>query len=148
MQHETVNFIADHRSPADRRARPTTLWSALRYDGKRRGFRRGGEGCCAYVDIPPHRATTLLFLIVVGSMLDAFLTLLFLGGGGDEANPLMAFVLTQGHTPFVGLKLAVTGLGAWFLAAHRYFPLAYIGLHALAATYGMLLLLHVTLLLF
>jgi hypothetical protein len=148
VEPEAERITINRRRQADRRAHPTTLRSTLRYDGKRRGFRRAEEGYRAYVDIPSQRATALLFLIVIGSMLDALFTLMFLGNGGDEANPLMALVLTQGHTPFVGLKLAVTGLGAWCLAAHRYFPLAYIGLHALAATYGALLLLHVTLLLF
>ena len=137
----------ERRCQGDRRAHPTTFWSALRPHGRRRGFRRAGEAHQAYVDIPTRWATTLLVLVVVGSVLDALCTLLFLADGGDEANPVMALLLTQGHTPFVGLKMALTGLGAWFLAAHRYFPLAYAGLHALAMAYAALLLLHVILLL-
>jgi hypothetical protein len=139
---------SDRRRQGDRRAHPTTFLSALRSHGRRRGFRRVGEAYRAYVDIPTRRATVLLFFVVVGSVLDALFTLLFLANGGDEANPVMALMLTQGHTPFVGLKMAVTGFGAWFLAAHRYFPLAYVGLHALAVAYAALLLLHVILLLF
>jgi hypothetical protein len=148
MEHSEGRVLIDRRRQPDRRARPTTFWSALRYRGRRRGFRRVGESSHGYVDIPSRRATGLLFVVVVGSLLDALLTLLFLGNGGDEANPLMTFALTRGQTAFVGLKMAITGLGAWFLAAHRYFPLAYIGLHALAVAYAMLLLLHVTLLFF
>jgi hypothetical protein len=147
MGHGEGFISREGRRQGDRRQHPTNFWSALRPHGRRRGFRRMGEAYRAYVDIPSQRTTALLFLVVLGSVLDALFTLLFLGSGGDEANPVMALVLTQGHTPFVGLKMAVTGLGAWFLAAHRYFPLAYFGLHALAVAYGVLLLLHVILLL-
>jgi len=90
----------------------------------------------------------LLFVVVIGSSLDALFTLQFLGNGGEEANPLMALALTHGSTPFVGVKMVVTGLAAWFLAAHRYFRLAYIGLHALAMAYVGLLVLHLSLLSF
>jgi hypothetical protein len=148
MEHPGGKTQAERRNQADRRACPTTFWSALRRHGRRRDFRRVAEESRAYVDIPSHYATTLLFVVVIGSVLDALLTLRFLGDGGKEANPLMALVLTRGHTPFVGLKMALTGLGAWFLAAHRYFPLAYVGLHALAVAYVTLLLLHVMLLFF
>jgi hypothetical protein len=146
MDHPEVTIVMNRRHQEDRRARPTTFWSALRYGGRRRGFRRAGEAYRVYVDVPPPRTTALLFVVVVGSVLDALLTLVFLGNGGDEANPVMALALTQGYTPFVGVKMAVTGLGTWFLAAHRYFPLAYIGLHALAVAYIALLVLHITLL--
>ena len=146
QRQETIS--CDRRWLGDRRVHPTTFCSTLRYHGRRRGFRRLDEAHRAYVDIPARRVTALLFFVVIGSVLDALFTLLFLANGGDEANPVMALMLTQGPTPFVGLKMAITSLGAWFLAAHRYFPVAYVGLHGLAVAYAGLLLLHVILLLF
>jgi uncharacterized protein DUF5658 len=89
----------------------------------------------------------LLAFILGASVLDAILTLLFIQNGGGEANPLMSFVLSHGHTPFTGIKMALTGLGAWFLVAHQYFPIARKGLILLAGGYTGILLMHVSLLL-
>ena len=72
---------------------------------------------------------------------------MFLQRGGQEANPFMAFVLGYGHAPFVGLKMALTGISAWFLAAHYCFPRACRGLFGLAGGYLGLLFLHAVLLL-
>jgi hypothetical protein len=38
--------------------------------------------------------------------------------------------------------MALTGIGAWFLAAHQSFPLAFSGLHVLAGGYMALLFIH------
>ena len=140
-------IIAERRWQLDRRAQPTTFWSALRICGRRRGFRRAGEASRAYADCPSRRAVVLLFCVLGASALDALCTLLFLQRGGQEANPIMAFVLNYGQTPFVGIKMTLTGIGAWFLVAYHYFPLAYAGLLGLAGGYIGLLLIHAVLLL-
>jgi hypothetical protein len=134
--------IAERRGLPDRRAHPTTFGSALRVRGRRQVFRRAGEASRAYVDCPSRRAVVLLFFVLGASVLDALCTLLFLQRGGQEANPFMAFVLSYGQTPFVGIKMALTGIGAWFLVAHHYFPMAYKGLLGMAAGYMGLLLIH------
>ena len=138
---------ADRRGLFDRRARPTTFLSVLRFDGRRQHFRRSGEEYRAYVDCPSRRTVVLLFIILGASVLDALFTLLFIQNGGGEANPLMATAILRGDTHFVGLKMALTGMGAWFLAAHQGFPLAIRGLHVLAVGYVGLLLLHAAILL-
>jgi Domain of unknown function (DUF5658) len=138
---------ADRRGLFDRRARPTTFLSVLRFDGRRQHFRRSGEEYKAYVDCPSRRTVVLLFIVLGASVLDALFTLLFIQNGGGEANPLMATAILRGDTHFVGLKMALTGMGAWLLAAHQGFPLAFRGLHALAAGYGGLLLIHAVILL-
>lgn len=89
----------------------------------------------------------LLFTVVGASVLDAFLTLLFIQDGGQEANPLMAVLINNGEAQFVGIKMTLTGLGAWFLAAHEYFAMAYNGLHVLAVGYVGILLIHAAILL-
>jgi Domain of unknown function (DUF5658) len=110
--------------------------------GRRQGFRRAGEASRVYVDCPSRRAVVLLFFVLGASALDALCTLLFLQRGGQEANPFMAFVLGYGQTPFVGIKMALTGIGAWFLVAFHYFPMAYTGLLGMAGGYMGLLLIH------
>jgi hypothetical protein len=89
----------------------------------------------------------LLLAVLICSVLDAFFTLLFLERGGAEANPVMALALAHGITPFVGLKMALTGISAWFLAAHQHFSMAFKGLHLLAGGYALLLFIHTALLL-
>jgi hypothetical protein len=147
MDQVGTDVVGERRRLPDRRAHSTTFWGALRFRGRRQGFRRAGEERRAYVDRPSPRVTWLLFAVVIASILDVCCTLLFLGNGGGEANPVMAALLSHGHAPFVGVKTAATNLGAWFLAAHQHFPVAYVGLHALAIVYAVLLLIHLALLL-
>ena len=72
----------ERRQLRDRRARPTALWRALRWQGRRSGFRRAGEGYHAYVDGLTHRTVLLALLVYVGSLLDALFTLHHLQQGG------------------------------------------------------------------
>jgi hypothetical protein len=59
----------------------------------------------------------------------------------------LSYMLHLGQTPFIGVKVAFTGLGAWLLVAHEYFPLAYRGLLWMAGTYAGVLLVHAGILL-
>jgi hypothetical protein len=147
MYHAAGDVNTERRRQPDRRAHSTTFWSALRFDGRRKGFRRAGEERMAYVDSPSQRVVMLLFIVIGASVLDALFTLLFLQDGGGEANPLMAVILNHGYTPFVGIKMALTGIGAWFLAAHQHLPLAIGGLYVLAVGYMGLLGIHAAILL-
>ena len=147
MEHAQHGQFFERRRLADRRARPTTLVSALRWQGRRKGFRRAGEGYQAYVDCLAWRIAGLTILVCLSSCLDALLTLLHLENGGCEANPLMDIALAHGSTLFVVLKLGITSVAAWFLAAHQQFLLAYRGLHGIALGYGMLLAYHLALVL-
>jgi hypothetical protein len=119
--------------------------STIRWKGRRKGFRRAGEGRYAYVDCLARRIVGLTVLVCVASLLDALLTLLHLENGGREANPLMHVALAHGTTLFIALKLSLTNVAAWFLAVHQQFPLAYRGLHGLALGYGVLLAYHLAL---
>jgi Domain of unknown function (DUF5658) len=147
MEHARRGQFLERRGLADRRARPTTLVSAMRWQGRRKGFRRAGEGHRAYVDCLAGRIVGLAVLVCVSSVLDALLTLLHLEGGGCEANPLMYMALAYGPALFIALKLSITCVAAWFLAAHQQFPLAYRGLHGLALGYGVILAYHLALVL-
>jgi Domain of unknown function (DUF5658) len=135
----------DRRRLPDRRACPTTLWSALRLQGRRTGCRRAGEGHHGYVDCLARRTVVLALLVLGLSLLDACFTLLHLADGGSEANPLMHLALAHGPTAFVALKLSLTGGAVWWLAAHQHFPLANRSLHGLTLGYGGVLVYHLLL---
>jgi Domain of unknown function (DUF5658) len=137
--------LLDRRRLPDRRACPTTLWSALRWQGRRTGFRRALEGHQAYVDGLAWRVVGLAVLVCVSSVLDALLTLLYLQDGGGEANPLMALILAYNPTLFLPLKISLTGAAVWVLSAHQQWPLAVRGLYGLALGYGAVLVYHLVL---
>jgi hypothetical protein len=93
------------------------------------------------------RGVVLVVMVLTASALDAWLTLIHLQHGGQEANPVMAFVLLYGYSPFVTVKMVLTGMGVWLLAAHQQFSLAWKGLHAMAAIYLLLIGYHMLLML-
>ena len=142
---ETDGQTTERRIQADRRARPTTFWSALRVQGRRQGFRRTGEGHHAYVDCLARRIVVLALLVYVGSLLDELLTLRHLQNGGHEVNPLLQLALARSQTWFLALKISITGVAAWFLAVHQHFPLAQSALRVLAMGYGVVLAYHLML---
>jgi hypothetical protein len=84
-------------------------------------------------------------LVYVCSLLDALCTLRHLQQGGQEANPLLALALAGSTSLFLHLKICLTGLGVWLLAAHQQFPLAQRGLHGLTLLYGVVLVYHLLL---
>ena len=135
----------EQRLLPDRRARPTTFSGALRWHGRRQGFRRAGEGRHTYVDCLARRIVVLALLVYGCSLLDALLTLWHLQAGGREANPVLALALTNGTPLFLQLKIGLTGVGVCCLAAHQQFPLAQRGLHGLTLGYGVLLVYHLVL---
>ena len=135
----------DRRRLPDRRARPTTLWSALRWQGRRTGFRRALEGHAAYVDGLARPTVVLALFVAASSLLDALLTLLYLEDGGGEANPLMHFAIAHSQTLFLAVKIGLTGPAVWWLAAHQQWPLAVRGLYGLALGYGVVLVYHLVL---
>lgn len=139
--------VPERRMLPDRRANPTTFWGALRWCGRRRGFRRAGEGHRTYVDCPAPHVVGLTLGVFLASCIDAGLTLHQLVQGGGEANWLMAWALTQGEASFFWLKSGLTGLGVWILAAHQQYTLARYGLYGLTLVYGGLLSYHALLLL-
>ncbi len=139
---KSITVSIERRQLPDRR-QPVSFWSSLRLHGRRRGFRRVGEGKNLYVDCPEPRVIILTLLVTLGSAVDAFFTLLYLQNGGSELNPVMRFTLNYSVTAFLGLKIGLTNLCAWFLAVHQQFPLAFRALHGLALVYLLLLGIHV-----
>jgi hypothetical protein len=91
------------------------------------------------------RVVGLAVLVNLCSSLDALLTLLYLQGGGGEANPLLHLTLLHSSTLFLACKISLTGVGIWALAAHQQWPLATRGLSGLALLYGLVLVYHLLL---
>jgi hypothetical protein len=58
---------------------------------------------------------TLIALILVFSLLDAFLTLVLIDYGATELNPLMAFYIDIGPATFIMVKYGMTSLSIFVL---------------------------------
>lgn len=136
---------AERRGAPDRRRRPTRLVDTLRWRGRRRGFRRVGEGRDRYVDCPSRKVIALSLATVLFSVLDGFFTLLHLQEGGREVNPIMGAVLILGIPTFIAVKTTLTGLGVFFLAIHANFRLGRLALAGVAAGYAVLIGYHLLL---
>jgi hypothetical protein len=146
MQRVVAWHSEERRLQTDRRAHPTTFREAVSRRGRRRGFRRAGEGVNAYVDRLQPLTAALSVFVVLASSFDAFLTLLHLGEGGSEANPVMQLALDHGVGAFLSSKVLLTATGAWVLAVHQNFPLGKKGLRCLVILYLVLTAYHLALL--
>jgi hypothetical protein len=147
MAIQRLTSPLERRVLHDRRVRPASGWRVLRLCGRRRGFRRAGEGHHGFVDCPTPYVVGLVLWITMGSALDALCTLVHVSNGGGEANPFMAFALTYGSATFVWLKMGITCLGTWVLSILQQFPLAVVVLHILTLVYVGIMGLHAVLLL-
>ena len=110
-------------APGDRRQRRERrhrrLWSLL-YGGfnpRRRDVRRLTEQHAQILDWHhPHLLGVALAILLL-SCADAFLTLNLLVQGAREVNPVMAGLLDQDVAMFIGVKMALTGIGVVTLVA-------------------------------
>ncbi|RJO59870.1 hypothetical protein C4544_07595 [candidate division WS5 bacterium] len=95
----------------DRRKCPTPIISRYTfYGGRRRKARREEERkTFIYVDLYSTRLLVAVMFLLLLSCLDAYLTLELIGRGHVvEANPVMAFFLEYGPTPFTVVKFVIT----------------------------------------
>jgi hypothetical protein len=108
--------------PVERRMGPdrrrTTLGTFLRggVTPRRRSGRRAGE---QHLPIDWHEPY-LLFLsvmILLLSVVDAFLTVTLITGGAQEVNPLLEFILRVRPELFAAIKMGLTGAGVLVLVA-------------------------------
>ena len=125
---EEVVAVVDGRLERDLTDRRQARFHSLAYGaivhGRRRGPRRRNDLQAYYVDWYDER----LFIASIGIFLlcciDAFVTLVLLGVGGEEVNPFMAALLEHSVGTFVYTKLTITGLGLVFLVVHANFWIA------------------------
>ena len=120
----------ERRRGGDRRR--VTVRSFLQggFTPRRRGGRRADE---QHLPIDWHEPY-LLFLaltILLLSVADAFLTITLIMGGAQEANPLLAFILSDHPEWFAAIKMVLTGTGVLTLVAmarSRLFRIMRVGL--------------------
>jgi Domain of unknown function (DUF5658) len=123
----------------DRRLHPTPFTSVFRFSGRRKAFRRKGEGQNRYVDCLSLRTYVLALLIFTLSTLDAIFTFINLQMGRVELNPFMRqLIQTDFQLAFIIKSLGV-GLVGCFLAIHQNFKIGFYATYVLTAIYSVLL---------
>ena len=133
----------DRRGVAERRGGPTRLWDSLCGRSRRHRGRRTQEAANTYVDAYQRRDLLLLMALFGLNILDALFTLIWLGKGGAERNPLMQHLIESGDQVFINVKLFISGIAFLVLMAHKNFQIARVGLRLLFAVYAILFLYHV-----
>ena len=99
--------------------RGTGRWVNTRHWGF--DARRDGQQVNAYVDRYEARLLAPAVLILLCSILDAFLTLELIRGGAIELNYLMANLMQKDLALFIQSKIALTSLSIIFLVVHKNF---------------------------
>ena len=114
-ERQTPVDAVQPRRGADRRKR--VLWSLVygSFHPRRRGPRRAGEGTLTAVDWHHPQWLAIGTLIVALSCADAFLTLVLIGQGAYEMNPLMAPLVGGSAVGFAMIKIGLTAVGVLLL---------------------------------
>jgi hypothetical protein len=110
------------RALPDRRKDPTPIISRFTFiGGRRKTVRRDTDKKeHIYVDLYSTRLLIAVVFLLILSCLDAFLTLqLIKKGSAVEANPLMAYVLNYGTTPFTVIKFSITAFSLTILCLFK-----------------------------
>lgn len=134
-----------YRGP-DRRQRPTPIlsrWSFL--GGRRRTARRDGEDENSFVDVYEWWIVCLLMVFFGLTIFDSVATLVYLGKGGRELNPIAQWMIDQGASFFVVVKGVLSGLCLMFVLLHKNFKAARTALGIGFGFYTLLGLYHVVL---
>jgi len=135
----------DRRKRDDRRSRRTRPWGNPFGWKRREAGRRDGEERNTFVDLYHKRDTAMLVSILVLNLLDAFLTLIHIGRGGAEANPLMDRLLDVSNETFLFHKAAVVGSLLLILVVHKNFEIARRAMWVILGVYSLLFVYHLTL---
>src|SRR6185436_870099 len=125
---ERPGSVFPKRGP-DRRQRPTPMLSRYSFlGGRRHSGRRTGEVENVYVDVYSPRLVLLLLLFFALTVLDSVSTLIYLGKGGQELNPIAQWLIDRGSLFFVVAKGVVSGLCLLFVMLHKTFRPARVAL--------------------
>jgi uncharacterized protein DUF5658 len=108
------------RAKGDRRGRPTGPLDAFRVAGRRSRVRRAEElNDVHFFDRFDALELALIVSILGLTIVDGVLTVELLGVNCEEANPVMKYVLHQGHGTFFVVKYVLTALGLPFLLVFK-----------------------------
>jgi hypothetical protein len=144
---EKVQEERTHRPRGpDRRKRPTSMLSRYTFFGGRRvAGRRAEEMENVYVDVYSMRLVALLLLFFTLTVIDSVSTLIYLGKGGRELNPIAQWMIEQGNMFFVLAKGIVSGLCLLFVMLHKNFKPARLALGVGFSFYFLLAAYHLVL---
>ncbi|HMQ20980.1 MAG TPA: DUF5658 family protein [Planctomycetota bacterium] len=133
----------ERRRFPDRRQRETRMLSRWTFfGGRREAGRREGENANVFVDRYGQGTFLLATAIVLLNALDAFFTLLFLGLGGEELNPVALRLLEMGPMVFLGVKTLGIGLCTMYLVIVSKYRGVIWGFLSVVAIYSALLAWH------
>jgi hypothetical protein len=139
----------DRRILNDRRRHPTHGLSRFILRGQRRSFRRKeDQGTGGYVDRYGPGLLFLLVLILGLNVLDAFLTMVVLEGGGVEMNPVVRSVIQLCGDRFWVWKFLTVSLPLVLLCLHSKFRLVIPVLLGISATYMTVILYQILLIIY
>ena len=128
MSQEPAAAKLPPRGP-DRRNRPTPMISRYTFFGGRRTRgRRDGEAENAYVDVYSPLLVGLLLFFFALTVIDSVSTLVYLGKGGRELNPVAQWMIDQSSMFFVLAKGILSGLCLLFVMLHKNFKPARVAL--------------------
>lgn len=113
--------------------------------GRRTAGRRTGETENIYVDTYSVRLVALLLLFFTLTVIDSVSTLIYLGKGGRELNPIAQWMIEQGNLFFVLAKGIVSGLCLLFVMLHKNFKPARLALGVGFSFYFLLAAYHLVL---
>jgi len=106
----------------DRRKRATPMLSRYTFfGGRRKDGRRRGEQENVYVDVYSPRLVALLIVFFALTVIDSVSTLVYLGKGGRELNPIAQWMIDQGGSFFVIMKGVLSGVCLLFVMLHKNF---------------------------
>ena len=91
------------------------------FGGRRKAGRRRGEQENIYVDVYSPKLVALLLVFFALTVIDSVSTLIYLGKGGRELNPIAQWMIDQGGAFFVVLKGVLSGLCLLFVMLHKNF---------------------------
>lgn len=121
-EHNLDPDAGNRRAGPDRRQRPTPMLSRYTFfGGRRRGARRDGEAANIYVDVYSPQLVALLLVFFGLTVIDSVSTLVYLGKGGRELNPIAQWMIDQGSLFFVMFKGVLSGLCLLFVMLHKNF---------------------------
>ena len=131
---------SDRRAGSGRR-RSGAVFSWFRLHGGRRyyGGRRAADDPECFVDMHGPWLFLAAVVIVALNFLDAWFTVYFLSVGGQELNPMVDWVLSQGTWAFVLMKSLGIGVCVAVLTMTKNFKLARIGIAIVLVGYSALL---------
>ncbi len=115
VSDQPLSRINDRRSGRDRR-KAMRSFGRLIFFGQRQHIRRKADHQrLVWVDKYSPALFISILVVILLSMLDAFLTLFLIENGAKEINPFMAYCLSHGPSVFILIKYAVTCISVLIL---------------------------------